>query len=106
MFFKEKNSNKNDTVSVKKMVEELAYNIKEKDRRLIQSIFEDNANYFSKHNKHHSKFIKQLFKYFNKYFNEVVEPFTENDLDCEECQTTIIKVWSTIIYEIWEKEII
>ncbi len=88
------------------MVEKLANDITEKDRTKIQTVFEDNANYFAKHNKHHTKQIDKLFKYYNKYFGGVTVMFGEDDINCEECQTTIIKLWSTIIYDVWEREII
>ena len=88
------------------MVEELAHKITETERTKIQTVFENNANYFSKNNKHHSKYIQKLFNYFNKNFAGVTEPFSDDDINCEECQTTIIKLWSTIIYEIWERKII
>lgn len=88
------------------MVEQLAHNIQEKDRTKIQSVFEDNANYFSKHNKHHSQYIKRLFNYYNNYFGEETIMWHETDSDCIDCQATIIKLWSTVIYEIWEREIV
>jgi len=88
------------------MVEELANKVTEKERSKIQAVFENNANYFSKNNKHHSQYINQLFNFFNKNFVGITEPFTESDVDCVECQTTIIKLWTTIIYEIWQRKII
>tara|TARA_R100001530_G_scaffold28913_1_gene22840 strand:+ start:995 stop:1261 length:267 start_codon:yes stop_codon:yes gene_type:complete len=88
------------------MVEKLAEKVKEKERSEIQKVFEENANYFSKHNKHHSQYIKKLFNYFNTHFAGVTETFTKDDLDCGECQTTVIKLWSTIIYDLWEKKIV
>jgi len=88
------------------MVEELANNVTENERSKIQIVFEDNANYFSRNNKHHSQYIKNLFDYFNTHFPNVTEPFNEKDIECVDCQTTIIKLWTTIIYEIWERKII
>tara|TARA_R110000744_G_scaffold89619_2_gene174190 strand:+ start:2727 stop:2993 length:267 start_codon:yes stop_codon:yes gene_type:complete len=88
------------------MVEDLAYSIGEKERKSIQQVFEDNANYFSKHEKHHTKKIQKMFKFYNKYFGEATVMWRDEDVNCNECQTTIIKLWSTIIYDLWEREII
>ena len=78
----------------------------EKERSKIQILFEKNADYFSKHNKHHSTFLEKLYDSYNKYFGEIVLEFSKNDLECELCQSTVIKLWSTIIYEVWERKII
>lgn len=88
------------------MVEKIANDITEKDRTKIQTVFESNADYFAKHNKHHSKKIQKLFKCYNKYFGEVTVMWQDEDINCTECQTTIIKLWSTIIYDLWEREIV
>ena len=77
---------------------------KEQDR--IQVIFENNASYFSKNDKHHTKYIEELIKAYNEHLGGVTIPFSTEDKNCEDCQTTIIKLWSTIIYDIWGKKII
>lgn len=88
------------------MVEKFANKVILKDRNQIQKVFEENAHYFAKNNKHHSKKMKKLFSYYNKYFSGLTVSFEEQDVECEECQNTIIKLWSTIIYDLWERKIV
>lgn len=88
------------------MVGEFNIEVSSKEQNRIQKIFEDNANYFSKNDKHHTKYISELIKSYNTYFSGVTIEFEEKDKECEDCQTTLIKLWSTIIYDIWGKKII
>jgi len=80
--------------------------VDENERSKIQEVFETNADYFSKNNKHHTKYILKLFNFYNKYFSGITLEFNKSDVECGVCQTTIIKLWSTIIYDVWERKII
>ena len=42
---------------------------------------------------------------YNNLFHSM-ENFSENEYSCEECQDTVIKFWSFILFDIWEREII
>lgn len=79
----------------------ISNNMKDK----IHGYFDDNASYFSQHGKHHTKYIIKLFKAYNENFPSM-ESFNDEDYDCEECRNTIIKFWSFILFDIWEREII
>tara|TARA_Y100001938_G_C8025804_1_gene397959 strand:- start:610 stop:885 length:276 start_codon:yes stop_codon:yes gene_type:complete len=75
------------------------------EQEQIFDTFNKNAEYFSANNKHHSKYISKLFEYFNNNF-VLLQKFEEEDKNCEECVAMIIKFWSTVIYDIWQKEIV
>ena len=74
-------------------------------RDRIHVYFENNASYFSQHGKHHTKYINKLFKEYNENFSSM-ESFPKDEWECEECRNTIIKFWSFILFEIWERKII
>ena len=74
-------------------------------RAKVHYAFDKNARYFSKYNKHSKKEIKRLFSHYNNLFHSM-ENFSENEYDCEDCQDTVIKFWSFILFDIWEREII
>jgi hypothetical protein len=74
-------------------------------REKIHYAFDKNARYFSKYNKHSNKEIKKLFSHYNNLFQSM-EKFGEDEYDCEECRNTIVKFWSFILFDIWEREII
>lgn len=87
-------------------VEELASKISAKRKQKIQDTFEKNAEYFSANEKHHPDYMFQLMEDYNEYFEQENEPFIPEDVGCEECQATMIKFWSFIIYDLWERKII
>lgn len=87
------------------MVIEEAEKIPENTINKIHSSFDRNARYFSKYNKHSKKEIKKLFSHYNNLFQSM-EKFGEEDYDCEECKNTIVKFWSFVLFDIWEREII
>jgi len=86
-------------------MEDVARSIKATEQNEILRVFLSNADYFSANNKHHTKYISKLFRYFNKYF-VMLQKFEKEDENCEECVNTIIKFWSTILFDIWQKEIV
>ena len=80
-------------MELKKLGKELSI----KQKQDIQNIFEKNAEYFSANEKHHPDYMFELMKFYNDYFNEE-EPFVEEDVGCEDCQSTMIKfIWISYI---------
>tara|TARA_Y100001963_G_scaffold130220_2_gene186284 strand:- start:382 stop:651 length:270 start_codon:yes stop_codon:yes gene_type:complete len=89
------------------MVVRKALGFSERQKTLVQNLFERNATFFSENNFHHSKHIAKLFDSYNKHFAKLVgATFTKFEYDCEDCKNHIIKFWSFIIYDIWQKEIV
>jgi hypothetical protein len=91
-------------MSEEEVVVQEASKISNKDRDKIHLYFENNAAYFSQHGKHHTKYITKLFHAYNENFS--MESFKDSEIECEECRDTIIKFWSFILFDIWEREII
>ena len=71
----------------------------------IHYYFNSNANYFSQHGKHHTKYMNKLFNEYNNNFPSM-ESFANEERECEDCRNTIIKFWSFILFDVWEKKII
>mgnify|MGYP003647928792 CR=1 FL=1 len=91
-------------MSEEEVVMNLIMETSEKVKKDIHSIFEKNADFFAENEHHHSKYISKLFTHYNKFFT--FDKFDEADVDCLDCQTTIVKFWSTIIYDVWQREIV
>jgi len=104
MFNTKENKIKSNIMSEKEMVE-CAMSISTKDRNKIYEVFMSNSNYFAEHDQNHSKLIWELFDNYNKFFVSL-EKFSQDDINCQDCQNTIIKFWSFILFEVWQKEII
>jgi hypothetical protein len=79
--------------------------IPKKERQKIYEVFMSNSNYFAEHDQNHSKLMWELFDNYNNYFVSL-EKFSQDDINCEDCQNTIIKFWSYILFEIWQRKII
>jgi|TARA_B100001094_G_scaffold332747_1_gene406234 hypothetical protein len=74
-------------------------------RAKIHFAFNKNAQYFSKYNKHSNKEIHKLFVHYNNLFASM-ESFSIEEEYCEDCRDTVVKFWSFILFDIWEREII
>lgn len=74
-------------------------------RGKIHYAFNNNARYFSKYHKHSKKEMKKLFSHYNNLFSSM-ENFEEDEYRCEGCMDTVVKFWSFVLFDIWEREII
>jgi hypothetical protein len=74
-------------------------------RSKIHYSFDKNARHFSKYNKHSNKEIHILFSHYNNLFQSM-ENFSIDEEYCEDCRDTVVKFWSFILFDIWEREII
>ena len=86
------------------MVKKEALSISETQRDKIHKVFQKNAEYFSAHNIHHTGYMYELMQFYNNNFQG--ESFDAADVECEECQSTMIKFWSFILYDLWQRKII
>ena len=91
-------------MSDEEVVKQEAENITEVLRARIHYSFDKNATYFSKYDKHNNKEIKKLFVHYNQLFS--LEKFSEDEYSCVDCRDVIVKFWSYILFDIWEREII
>lgn len=92
-------------MSKEEMVIKEASNVSEKNRSKIHYSFDNNARYFSKYNKHSNREIKKLFSHYNNLFQSM-EKFDVSEYNCVDCRDTIVKFWSYILFDVWEREII
>ena len=79
--------------------------VKDTERAKIHYSFEQNAKYFSKYNKHSNKHITKLFIHYNNIFPSM-ESFATDEYNCEDCRDTVVRFWSFILFDVWEREII
>ena len=106
MFDSQKDKIKTFAMSDSEVVVEKAKGFTNREQDSIHDLFEMNANFFSANNSHHSEYIKKLFDLYNKNFSKALGvEFNEKDLGCEDCKNHLIKFWSFIVYDIWQKEI-
>tara|TARA_R110001606_G_scaffold393127_1_gene562753 strand:+ start:2445 stop:2723 length:279 start_codon:yes stop_codon:yes gene_type:complete len=92
-------------MSEEEMVMKEARLVIETDRARIHYSFNENAKYFSKYNKHSNKHITKLFSHYNNLFQSM-ESFGLDEYKCVDCRDTIVKFWSFILFDVWEREII
>jgi hypothetical protein len=52
-----------------------------------------------------NKEIKKLFSHYNNLFQSM-ESFSEEEYNCVDCRDTVVKFWSFVLFDLWEREII
>lgn len=102
-YYKE-NKIKSNIVSEEEMVKKEALSIPITERDKINEVFVKNAEYFSANNIHHTGYMFELMTFYNNNFSGI--SFDPADVECEDCQSTMIKFWSFILYDLWERKII
>tara|TARA_R100001015_G_C4635404_1_gene205323 strand:+ start:32293 stop:32568 length:276 start_codon:yes stop_codon:yes gene_type:complete len=91
-------------VSNEEMVIKEALNVSEADQIKINEVFCKNAEYFSANDVNHTGYIFELMEFYNNSFSG--EGFDPADVECDDCQKSIIQFWSFILYDLWERKII
>tara|TARA_R110002167_G_scaffold149244_2_gene342521 strand:+ start:24851 stop:25129 length:279 start_codon:yes stop_codon:yes gene_type:complete len=92
-------------MSQEEMVIKEANAVNDLIRGKVHYCFNNNAKYFSKYNKHSNKEIKKLFSHYNNLFQSM-ESFSEEEYNCVDCRDTVVKFWSFVLFDLWEREII